>query len=95
MARTGNGKVWREIATFFSYAPQTFDVPVRSDIELGELCGKPGNCKLELQLRPSLRMARRDPRIARYWGTTLELGTISLDIQNQTPEQISASVQDG
>ena len=88
MARTGEGKVWQEVATFFSYAPQMYDVPVRGDISLGALCGNIGMCKLELQLRPSLRMARRDPRISKYWGATLELGQVSLDILNQTPEQM-------
>lgn len=88
MARAGEGKVWQEVATFFSYAPQMYDVPVRGDISLGALCGKLGVCRLELQLRPSLRMARRDPRITRYWGATLELGQFSFDILNQTPEQM-------
>lgn len=88
MARAGNGQIWREISAFYSYAPISYNVPVRSEISLGELCASIGKCNLELQLRPSLRMARRDPRISKYWGGTLELGTISLDIQNLTPEQI-------
>ena len=87
MARAAKDGTWQEIATFFSYAPQAYDVPVRADISLGALCGKIGVCRLELQLRPSLRMARRDPRIARYWGATLDLGAASFEILNQTPEQ--------
>ncbi len=85
MARVGVGKAWREVATFFSYAPMAYDIPVRADIALGSLCPELGKCSLELQLRPSLRMARRDPRIKRYWGATLELGTVQLDVLNQTP----------
>ena len=88
MARQGEGKVWREIAAFFTFEPQAYNIPVRADLDLGDLCHEIGPCKLELQLRPSLRFARRDPRISRYWGATLELGTITLDLQNQTAKQI-------
>ena len=62
---------------------------MRGDIALGDLCGRLGLCTLELQLRPSLRMARRDPRIARYWGATLELGKVTLDMKNLTPQQMT------
>jgi hypothetical protein len=85
MARTGVGKAWREVATFFSYAPMVYAIPTRADISLGSLCPEIGKCTLEFQLRPSLRMARRDPRIKRYWGATLELGSVQLDVLNQTP----------
>ncbi len=88
MARSNTGQIWREIAIFFSNAPMVYDVPMRGDIDLGDLCTDMGKCKLEMELRPSLRMARRDPRISRYYGATLALGTITLDILNRTPEQI-------
>ena len=88
MARQGEGKAWREIAAFFGYEPQGYEVPGRAEIALGALCGNPGECKLELQIRPSLRMARRDPRITRYWGATLDIGRVSLDIQNLTAQQL-------
>ena len=93
MARQGEGKMWREIAAFFTFEPQGYDVPGRADIALGPLCGKTGACKLEMQIRPSLRMARRDPRITRYWGATLDIGKIALDIQNLTAQQLWESVQ--
>lgn len=93
MARQGEGHIWREIAAFFTFAPQAYDIPVRADVDLGDLCHQIGPCKLELQLRPSLRFARRDPRITRYWGSTLELGNITLDLQNQTAKQIWSSIQ--
>ena len=93
MARQGEGKAWREIAAFFSFEPDSYDVPGRAEIALGPLCGKLGECKLDLQLRPSLRMARRDPRIARYWGATLDIGRVSLDIQNLSAQQIWESIQ--
>lgn len=89
MARSGDGKAWREIATFFSFAPIAYDLPMRANVDLGDLCDHLGACKLELQLRPSLRMARHDPRIAKYWGATLELGNISLEMLNQTPQQLT------
>ena len=89
MARSGNTDSWREIATFFSYAPMAYDIPMRSEVNLGNLCSKLGPCKLELQLRPSLRMARHDPRITKYWGSTLELGFITLEMLDQTPQQIT------
>lgn len=89
MARAGEGAAWHEIATFFTYAPMAYDVPMRADIALEALCGKLGPCKLELQLKPSLRMARRDPRITNYWGSTLDLGFISFDMLNQTPQQLT------
>ena len=89
MARTGNNATWQEIAVFFAFAPQNYHVPVRADIFLGNLCSHQGDCKLELQLRPSLRMARRDPRFSKYWGATLELGTITLDMLDQTPQQMT------
>ncbi len=89
MARTGNNAAWQEIAVFFAYAPQKYHIPVRADIFLGNLCNHQGDCKLELQLRPSLRMARRDPRFSKYWGSTLELGTITLDMLDQTPQQMT------
>ena len=88
MARSGQGKAWREVAAGYGYAPTAWDVPVRADVWTGDLCSKTGPCRLDLQLRPSLRMARRDPRIQQYWGATLDFGTIELDIQNLTPEQI-------
>ena len=93
MARQGEGRAWREVAAFFGYEPQDYEVPGRAEIALGPLCGKLGECKLELQLRPSLRMARRDPRIARYWGATLDLGHITLDIQNLTAPQLWEGIQ--
>lgn len=88
MARANTGQIWREIAVFFSNAPMVYDVPMRGDIDLGDLCTDMGKCKLEMELRPSLRMARRDPRVSKYYGATLALGTITLDILNRTPEQI-------
>ena len=88
MARANSAQVWREIGIFFSNAPMVYDVPMRGDIDLGDLCTDMGKCKLELELRPSLRMARRDPRISKYYGATLAMGTITLDILNRTPEQI-------
>ena len=33
-------------------------------------------------------MARRDPRIDRYWGSTLELGTFDFEIHNLTVRQM-------
>lgn len=88
MARTDVGKAWREIATFYANAPIYYPVAVRGDVDLGSLCGKMGACSLQLQLRPSLRMARRDPFIERYFGGTIDLGTVTLDIQNLTARQI-------
>ncbi len=93
MARQGEGKAWREVAAFFGYEPQDYEVPGRAEIALGTLCGKLGECKLDLQLRPSLRMARRDPRIARYWGATIELGRMTLDIQNLTAQQLWEGIE--
>ena len=39
MARQGEGKAWREIAAFFGYEPQGYEVPGRAEIALGALCG--------------------------------------------------------
>lgn len=88
MARSGVGKSWREIGRFYGYAPLYYDVPARAEVNLGELCADVGECALQMQLRPSLTMARRDPRISRYWGGTLDFGTVRLDIANLTAEQI-------
>lgn len=88
MARSGVGKSWREIGRFYGYAPLYYDMPTRAEVNLGELCADVGECALQMQLRPSLTMARRDPRISRYWGGTLDFGTIRLDIANLTAEQI-------
>ena len=87
MARTGIGKAWREIATFYGDAPMSYDVPARGNVTLGSLCNTPGLCKLSLQLRPSLRMARRDPRITRYFGASIDLGDVTIDLKNLTPQQ--------
>ena len=92
MAKQTDSNNWREIAAFFSYEPQLYEVPVRADIDLGDLCNHTGPCRLDLQLRPSLRFARRDPRIVRYWGSTLELGVIHLDLQNQSARQIWSTI---
>lgn len=88
MARMGEGKAWREIATFYGDAPTAYRVASRGDIELGTLCAAVGHCKLQLQLRPSLRMARRDPSIARYFGANIDLGEVTLDIKNLTAQQL-------
>ena len=88
MARAGEGRAWREIATFYGRASAAYPLPSRGDIDLGDLCGRVGPCALQLQLRPSLRMARRDPRIDRYWGSTLELGTFDFEIHNLTVRQM-------
>ncbi len=92
MARMGEGKTWREIATFYGNAPTAYRVASRGDIELGSLCAAVGHCKLQLQLRPSLRMARRDPRIARYFGANIDLGEITIDVKNLTAQQIWESI---
>lgn len=92
MARVGIGNIWQEVGAFFSFAPQHFTPPMRANIDLGDLCPKLGPCKLEFQLRPSLRMARQDPRIKEYWGDTLELGTATLDIKNLSPAQLWRSL---
>ena len=88
MARSMPGATWQEIATFFSYAPSRYAPPVRADIDVSSVCRDLGKCELELQLRPSLRMARRDPAITQYWGETLDLGKLAIHIQNRTPQQI-------
>lgn len=87
MARQDAGKTWREIAATFGYAPTPWTVPMRSEIDIENLCPHIGQCTLEFQIRPSLRMARRDPRFENYWGATLELGKVHLDIQNLKPKQ--------
>lgn len=89
MARSANNGAWQEIAAFFAFAPQKNPIPIRTDIFLGNLCSHQGNCRLELQLRPSLRMARRDPRFSKYWGSTLEMGTITLEMIDLTPQQMT------
>lgn len=88
MARAGDGREWREIATFYGNAPLHYDVPARGEVDLGDLCGEIGRCSLQFQLRPSLRMARRNPSITRYWGSTLDLGVFELDIQNLSARQM-------
>ena len=88
MARSIPGETWREVATFFSFAPSRYAPSVRANIDASTVCRNMGKCELELQLRPSLRMARRDPEIKQYWGETLELGRITLNIMNRTPQQI-------
>ena len=87
MARSGEGKAWREIATFYGDAPISYDMPIRGNVSLGSLCNAIGPCKLSLQIRPSLRMARRDPRITRYFGANIDLSPITFDVKNVTPEQ--------
>ena len=88
MARAMPGATWQEVATFFGYAPLHYAPAVRANIDVSSVCRNMGKCELELQLRPSLRMARRDPSIRQYWGETLDLGKISLNIMNRTPQQI-------
>ncbi|MCL2325936.1 MAG: hypothetical protein FWC40_05485 [Proteobacteria bacterium] len=88
MAREGAGNTWQEVAAFYTDAPQHNALPVRADIDLGDLCPNIGKCSLEVQLRPSLRMARRNPAILRYWGETLELGRVEIENLSRTPAQI-------
>lgn len=88
MARSMPGATWQEVATFFSFAPSLYAPSARANIDVSSVCRNMGKCDLELQLRPSLRMARRDPSIRTYWGETLELGKITLNIMNRTPQQI-------
>jgi hypothetical protein len=88
MARAMPGATWQEVATFFGYAPLHYAPAVGANIDVSSVCRNMGKCELELQLRPSLRMARRDPSIRQYWGETLDLGKISLNIMNRTPQQI-------
>lgn len=88
MARAMPGATWQEVATFFGYAPLRYAPAVRANIDVSSVCRNMGKCELELQLRPSLRMARRDPSIRQYWGETLDLGKVSLNIMNRTPQQI-------
>ncbi len=91
MARSMAGATWQEAATFFSNAPSLYAPKVRANIDISSICRDLGTCSLELQLRPSLRMARRDPSIKRYWGDQLELGTLVVDIQNRTASQVYKS----
>ncbi len=91
MARAVAGGSWQEVATLFAAAPSIYTPSVRANIDLSQVCSDKGKCTPEFQLRPSLRMARRDPAFTRYWGDTLELGSLNVDIQNRTSFQVYKS----
>ena len=91
MARSMPGAPWQEVATFFSNAPALYAPDARANIDVSQVCRDMGKCDLELQLRPSLRMARRDPSVTRYWGDTLELGSLPIEIKNRTSSQVYKS----
>ena len=90
MARTST-QDWTEVAAFFSYAPEDRFLSLRSEADFSKLCPNAGKCRLDFQLRPSLRMGRRDARIKRYWGATVELGSLTLDVRNAATRAIWSS----
>lgn len=56
--------------------------PARIPIDLGPVCRETGPCRIALRLRDSLLVGRTDARIQSYWGHTLELGIVELDLDN-------------
>lgn len=80
--------VWEEIASAFAYSPMQSALPVRTRVDVRELCPATGPCTLNLQLRPSLRMARMDPRIKDYQGATIDLSPVVLQIQTAANSRV-------
>ncbi len=78
------GRGWREIGGHRVSQRLTHPAlpPQRIELGLGELCLLPGACEVELRLRPSLRFARPDPSISVYWGGGIDLGQVTLTVEN-------------
>lgn len=52
----------------------------RYPIDLTPVCFDPGECPINLRMRPSLRVSRTDPGITEYWAEMLELGWVVVEL---------------
>ncbi|MGI5830872.1 MAG: hypothetical protein ACOX8U_12025 [Bradymonadia bacterium] len=90
VARTASmpNAVWEEVASAFSHSTMSEALPLRAELNVQKLCPSTGTCALSFQLRPSLRMARKDPRIANYQGATIDLRPVNLEIKTAANSKV-------
>lgn len=64
-------------------------------VNLSPVCPLVGRCKVALRLRASLKTARPDPRIDKYWGDNVELGVLDFEISNSGDTRHWVELQKG